>query len=330
MKRALVAVATVVLAACSGSSSTVPAASQSSPTTAASGTTTIVPTTGTTTTASITTVPPRPTAPNGRPILTRPATPAAVAQELVETDRALRRPGATTAEQAEAGRRQQLAYGALIARAEWDQPVADAVPAELRPRIAATVKAQRAYGNIPSGFAPTRVPAWEIVAPEPLEKLLASYREAERATGIGWHYLAAINMVETGFGRIRGLSSAGAQGPMQFLPSTWNEPGIGRGDINDPHDSIQAAARYLVRRGGPADMRKALFGYNNHNSYVEGVSLTAEVIRTDEHALAGFYNWEIYFSSGRGSLWLPAGLYKETSPILIDDWLAKAPWSVIR
>ena len=206
----------------------------------------------------------------------------------------------------------------------------DAVPAAQRPAIRATLAAQRAFTGIPSGFVPTKLPAWEIVAPEPLDKLVAYYMEAQQATGIAWHYLAAINMVETGFGRIRGLSSAGTQGPMQFLPSTWNEAGIGRGNINDPHDAIQAAARYLVRRGGPADMRKALFGYNNHDSYVEGVTQTAQVIRSDERALVGFYNWEIYFSSGRGSLWLPAGLYKETQPILIEDWLTKAPWSLVR
>lgn len=260
----------------------------------------------------------------------RPSSPAAVAKELEAVDRGLRRADATQAELADFGRRQQLAIGALIPRPEWDAQVLDAVAAAQRAAITATVKAQRAYTGIPSGFVPTKLPAWEIVAPEPLDRLVSYYKEAEQATGIGWHYLAAINMVETGFGRIRGLSSAGAQGPMQFLPSTWNEAGIGRGDINNPRDSIQAAARYLVRRGGPGDMRKALFGYNNHNSYVDGVMQTAEVIRNDERALVGYYHWEIYFSSGRGSLWLPAGLYKETQPILIEDWLAKAPWSLIR
>ena len=59
-----------------------------------------------------------------------------------------------------------------------------------------------------------------------------------------------MNLVETGMGRIDGISVANAQGPMQFLPTTWAEAGIGQGNIRDPHDAIQAAARYLVRRGG--------------------------------------------------------------------------------
>jgi len=72
--------------------------------------------------------------------------------------------------------------------------------------------------------------------------------------------LAAVNLVETGMGRIDGVSIANAQGPMQFLPSTWAEPGIGKGNIRNPHDAIQAAARYLVRRGGLRDIRRGLWG----------------------------------------------------------------------
>ena len=63
------------------------------------------------------------------------------------------------------------------------------------------------------------------------------YRKAEAATGIPWEVLAAVNLVETGMGRIDGISVANAQGPMQFLPSTRAERGIGKGDIRDPHDA---------------------------------------------------------------------------------------------
>ena len=63
------------------------------------------------------------------------------------------------------------------------------------------------------------LPAWRIVRPAPADELLDAYRDAEAEFGIPWRYLAAINLVETGLGRIRGTSIAGAQGPMQFMPS---------------------------------------------------------------------------------------------------------------
>lgn len=81
-----------------------------------------------------------------------------------------------------------------------------------------------------------------------------------------WQVLAAVNLVETGFRRLDGVSVANAQGLMQFLPSTWAEPGIGRGNIRNPDDAIQAAARYLVRRGARRDLRRGLWGYNNNDS----------------------------------------------------------------
>ncbi len=68
--------------------------------------------------------------------------------------------------------------------------------------------------------------------------------------GVGWNYLAAIHLVETKFGRVKSDSVAGAQGPMQFIPSTWRIYGNG-GDIHDPHDAILAAARLLRANGAP-------------------------------------------------------------------------------
>jgi membrane-bound lytic murein transglycosylase B len=278
--------------------------------------------------AATTTLPAlRVAAPNGRTAPAPAAGPAELAQQIVAAERGLHDTSRTAAQLAELGHLQEVAYRKLSIQPQWDGAVLAALPGDLVATVNANMRARRAFFEIKSGYADT-VPAWEIVTPAPAESLLAFYKEAERATGIGWQYLAAINFIETGFGRIRGLSTAGAQGPMQFIASTWNESGIGKGDINDPHDAIQAAARYLVRRGGPADMRKALFGYNNHNAYVDGVTAYADMMKSDERAFIGFYNWEIYFSTADGDLWLPGGVYREPTQIKVVDYEAKAPWSI--
>jgi len=266
-------------------------------------------------------------APNGRTAPVPAANATELAQQIVTAERGLHDTSRTAAQLAELGHLQEVAYRKLSIEPTWDAAVLAALPADLDVIVEANMRARRAFFEIKSGYADT-VPAWEVGDPAPAENLLAFYKEAEKATGIGWQYLAAINFIETGFGRIRGLSTAGAQGPMQFIPSTWNESGIGKGDINDPHDAIQAAARYLVRRGGPADMRKALFGYNNHNAYVDGVTAYAALMKSDERAFIGFYNWEIYFSTADGDLWFPAGVYREPAQIKVADYRAKAPWSV--
>ena len=124
----------------------------------------------------------------------------------------------------------------------------------------------------------TELPAWRIVDPRPAAELRRYYREAERRFGVDWEYLAAINLVETGFGRIDGTSVAGARGPMQFIPTTWDIYGAG-GDIEDPHDAILAAGRLLRANGFARDRAGALLRYNNSSAYVRGVTLYAEVMQ---------------------------------------------------
>lgn len=116
------------------------------------------------------------------------------------------------------------------------------------------------------------------------------YLEAQRTYGVNWTYLASINFVESDFGRILGPSSAGAEGPMQFLPGTWANYGEG-GDINDPHDAIMAAARYLVHYGAPGDMRKAIFHYNLDLNYVDSIVYFAEAFQADPTWLYRMYYW---------------------------------------
>jgi membrane-bound lytic murein transglycosylase B len=169
----------------------------------------------------------------------------------------------------------------------------------------------------------TELPAWRIVRPPPERVLLRSYREAERRFGVDWEYLAAINMVETAFGRIRGTSTAGAQGPMQFIPTTWDIYGAG-GDIDDPHDAILAAGRLLSANGFARDRAGALWRYNNSWAYVRAITQHAEVMRRDPAQLRGYLGWQVYYLTRRGSVWLPEG-YAHQRPVPLRAYLAAHP-----
>src|SRR6266511_2099863 len=117
------------------------------------------------------------------------------------------------------GHAQQRAYRAVVRDPALLPTVLSLVPATLRPVVRANVAAGVDLRKL-SRPGP-RLPPWRIVAPRPAAELLAAYHDAEAELGVPWTYLAAINVVETRTGRIRGSSPAGAQGPMQFLPSTW-------------------------------------------------------------------------------------------------------------
>ena len=104
-------------------------------------------------------------------------------------------------------------------------------------------------------------------------------------------------------GRIRGTSVAGAQGPMQFIPTTWAR--WGRGDIDDPADAIMAAARYLASNGfarGPHGVANALYRYNNHPAYVRGVTPYAKVMERRPQAFLGYYHWDVYYLTAEGDV----------------------------
>ncbi|MDX6486427.1 MAG: hypothetical protein QOF43_1580 [Gaiellaceae bacterium] len=119
------------------------------------------------------------------------------------------------------------------------------------------------------------------------EKLRAYYAEGQRRSGVAWQVLAAVNYVESDFGRARESSVAGAQGPMQFIPSTWAR--YGRGDVHDPHAAILGAARFLRAAGAPGDERAALYRYNPSRAYVDAIERYAGRIRRDPRAFLVFY-----------------------------------------
>jgi membrane-bound lytic murein transglycosylase B len=259
---------------------------------------------GPTTVAAPTTVTPAPpttgavTAP---PTTLSPA--AALAAQLVAAETAIRDPATQEADIAAAGQSQQEAYRALAKHPEWDSEALALVPAVLRPTVEANLTAAREIQALNGEVDPARpLPHWRIVAPEPPSVLLPLYKEAGAAYGVPWQYLAAIHLVETRMGRIRGDSVAGARGPMQFIPSTWEIYGRG-GDIESTADAIPAAARLLADRGAPDDMARALRAYNNSTRYVRAITLYAEQIQADERAYLGYHAWEAYY----GDRLLPPG-----------------------
>jgi hypothetical protein len=256
-----------------------------------------------------------------------PADPASLASLLVAVEEALRSPQTAAAALPGLGHQQQVIYRVLSHQMARSQQVRRFLPAAWLSVYDRHLVARRAFLAMHrGGRKPTNLPAWRIIPPRPAEVLIASYKEAQAATGIPWEVLAAVNLVETGMGRIDGVSVANAQGPMQFLPTTWSEPGIGKGDIRDPHDAIQAAARYLVRRGGLKDIRKGLWGYNNSDNYGIAVLAYASLIKEDPRAYVGLYNWEIHFGTAAGDLWLPVG-YDQPRRIPVATFLRQFPAS---
>ncbi len=134
--------------------------------------------------------------------------------------------------------------------------------------------------------------------PEPAGRLLGYYQEAQGRFGVDWEALAALNFLESRFGRVRASSTTGA-GPMQFIPSTWAASGMG-GDINDPHDGILGAADYLKAQGTPDDYQRAVCAYNHSQAYVDAVLLYAREMMRDPRVPYEFYGWQVFELTPKG------------------------------
>ena len=228
---------------------------------------------------------------------------AYVAAELTGVEQGIRLPDTPAQEYLSLGQRQQSAYHLLAAHPDWVPAVLNAMPASIRSAVQANISAVQQTDDL--NGASSALPHWRIIAPPPPEVLLGYYREAQQASGIQWQYLAAINLIETNMGRIQGLSSAGAQGPMQFMPATWAS--YGNGDVNNPHDAILAAGRYLQAHGGPSNMTRAIYAYNPSMLYVRAVQLYAQQMFANERTFLAYYNWEVYVQTKSGEVLLPEG-----------------------
>jgi hypothetical protein len=179
--------------------------------------------------------------------------------------------------------------------------VADRLSRRFALEVRADVDASRAlFAHANPVSHPSRI---RTQRPLPPATLLSYYREAELRFGVPWQVLAAVNFVESKFGRVRSSSSAGAQGPMQFIPSTWAVYGLG-GDIDDPHDAILGAANYLHASGAPADIRGALYAYNPIHDYVDAVLAYVHQIERDPRSFYAYYEFQVFVFTKGGEVQL--------------------------
>jgi hypothetical protein len=295
-RRAVLAffVASMTLAACHHEATPVAAPRRLARVSPTTTTTTIPPTT-------TTTVPPPPDF-----SATTSADPAAAAAAIALAEHTTLEPATTPDVVHSAGYALQLGYrriGALDP--SFEAAVSAALPADLKPALALNVGAVRELLTLGKSHAAAPPASWHIVPVAGTDELMGYYREASAATGVPWEVLAAIHLVETKLGRVVGDSSAGAQGPMQFLPATWAR--YGTGDIHANRDAIMGAAHYLAANGAPGRLDDALHHYNPTVKYVNAVKDYAQRMQLNGNAYRGYHEWQVIFRTATGNLLLPEG-----------------------
>ena len=141
--------------------------------------------------------------------------------------------------------------------------------------VAGTARAD-VFEVVPTTSTAIVPPAPAIPAQLDQAQLLGLWQGAGAEYGVPWQVLAAINKVESNFGRNMGPSSAGAVGWMQFMPATWLAYGVdangdGVADPWNPADAIYSAARYLAANGAASNLYDAVYRYNHAGWYVNEV-----------------------------------------------------------
>jgi len=198
---------------------------------------------------------------------------------------------------------QQRIHMLLSDRPRLARQVLARVPGRVAAHARASIRARRELERLAT---PQPLSRLNTGAAQPAGVLLRHYRVAQRRFGVGWPVLAAVNLVESAFGRMRNNSTAGAQGPMQFIPQTWRAYGLG-GDVHDPHDAILGAANYLHANGAPRDEAAALYHYNPSHRYVDAVLAYANRIRRDPRNFFAYYAWQVFVRT-------PSGVRRITGP----------------
>jgi membrane-bound lytic murein transglycosylase B len=211
--------------------------------------------------------------------------PPAVVRHLRADERALRT--ATGAKFVAVARDRQLVIRTLARDANEAAAVAKLAPGERD-----DIDARRDLNELSAG-SPPQVGGVSVGPARHAGTILSFYQEAQRRFGIRWELLAAINFVESDFGRARTTAKADAQGPMQFEPATWREYGMG-GDVYNEHDAILAAANLLATNGGRTNERAALMHYNLSPLYWDVVLHLAHRMATVQTAFREYYAWKLY------------------------------------
>ena len=180
----------------------------------------------------------------------------------------------------------------LLIRTLARNPKEAAAVVKLAPAERDDLAARRDFNKL-SAQSPAQVGGVSVGPARHARKLLSFYREAQRRYGIRWELLAAINFVESDFGRARTTARADAQGPMQFEPATWRRYGMG-GDVYSPHDAVLAAANLLAANGGRTNERAALMRYNLSPLYWDAVLHLTHRIATVPTAFREYYAWQLF------------------------------------
>ena len=213
-------------------------------------------------------------------------------RQISEKERAFMQARGEERARAEELRRREDELEASVERIRSDRARVEVRLEELEAEERARILRQRsATGSEDAQLQQELGIAREDIVARPVEQLSKEeykklYKKSAREYGFGedWYILAAVGKVESNHGENMGPSSAGAMGPMQFLPSTWQTSGVdgngdGKANIMDPRDAIPAAARYLRVGGAPEDWYAALYSYNHADWYVKKVLGVAEGYR---------------------------------------------------
>ena len=171
------------------------------------------------------------------------------------------------------------------------------LPGRERWAVRDEVQAQVDLNRLAEGWPVKRKSQYKTGKALPATTLWRLYGKAKRRFGVQRSLLAAVNLLESSLNRLRSNSVAGAQGPMQFIPATWDAYGMG-GDVRDPHDAIMGAANYLHASGAPRDKARALYHYNPSELYVDALLRFERRMRS--FAAFRFYYARSLFVRARG------------------------------
>jgi membrane-bound lytic murein transglycosylase B len=229
-----------------------------------------------------------------------PRSPAKLAARLAEVDTQMR--GHVRGDITLEALYEQRVYRHLARHAGLERSVRRRLPARMRPEARDTVSALRSLFTLTTYSTERR---FRTGPPVPRADLRRYYRQAQRRFGVRWDVLAAINFIESNFGRLRNVSNAGAVGPMQFIPSTWAAYGMA-GDIRDPHDAILGAANYLHANGagGRGGYAGAVYHYNPSPLCVNSVLRYARAMRRDPETFDVYWSWQSFMRTPSGDVQL--------------------------